>query len=74
MRDARRRRRPAADPRVRPSVVIGDRGDPDAIAAGLGEALARKDELGRAGREAAAAYDWARVAKETVGVYLEVAR
>lgn len=55
-------------------VVTVDPGDPDAIAAGLGEALARKDELGRAGREAAAAYDWARVAKETVGVYLEVAR
>jgi glycosyltransferase involved in cell wall biosynthesis len=55
-------------------VVTVDPHDPDAIAAGLDEALARKDELGRAGREAAAAYDWARVAKETVDVYRDVAR
>ena len=54
-------------------VITIDPHDPDAIAAGLGEALARGDELGRAGREAAAAYDWHRVAKETVGVYREIA-
>jgi glycosyltransferase involved in cell wall biosynthesis len=56
-----------------PGVVTVDPGDPDAIAAGLGEALARAAELGRAGREAAAAYDWGRVARETIGVYREVA-
>ncbi len=55
-------------------VVKVDPRDADAIAAGLGEALARGDELGREGREAAAAYDWGRVARETIGVYREVAR
>jgi glycosyltransferase involved in cell wall biosynthesis len=55
-------------------VVKVDPRDADAIAAGLGEALARRDELGREGREAAAAYDWGRVARETIGVYREVAR
>ena len=54
-------------------VVTVDPHDADAIAAGLGEALARGDELGREGRQAAAAYDWARVARETIGVYREVA-
>jgi len=55
-------------------VVKVDPHDADAIAAGLGEALARGDELGREGREAAAAYDWGRVARETIDVYREVAR
>jgi len=54
-------------------VVTVDPGDADAIAAGLGEALARSDELGREGRAAAAAYDWGRVARETIDVYREVA-
>jgi glycosyltransferase involved in cell wall biosynthesis len=54
-------------------VVTVDPRDADAIAAGLGEALARSDELGRQGREAAAAYDWGRVARETIGVYREIA-
>jgi glycosyltransferase involved in cell wall biosynthesis len=54
-------------------VVAVDPVDPDAIAAGLSEALARRDELGRQALEAAAAYDWAQVARETVGVYREVA-
>jgi glycosyltransferase involved in cell wall biosynthesis len=52
-------------------VVTVDAGDPDSIAAGLNDALARRDELGREGRAAAAAYDWARVARETVAVYRE---
>ena len=52
-------------------VVAVDPRDPDAIAAGLGEALARGDELGREGREAAAAYDWGRVGRETIDVYRE---
>jgi len=55
-------------------VVKVDPRDADAIAAGLGEALARGEELGREGREAAAAYDWGRVARETIGVYREVMR
>jgi glycosyltransferase involved in cell wall biosynthesis len=54
-------------------VVSVDPRDPDSIAAGLTEALDRRDELGREGRTAAAAYDWARVARETVAVYREAA-
>jgi glycosyltransferase involved in cell wall biosynthesis len=54
-------------------VVTVDPRDADAIAAGLGEAVARGDELGREGSAAAAAYDWARVAQETIAVYREVA-
>jgi glycosyltransferase involved in cell wall biosynthesis len=54
-------------------VVSVDPLDPDAIAAGLNEALARRDELGREGRQAANAYDWQRVARETAAVYREVA-
>ena len=54
-------------------VVTVDPRNADAIAAGLGEALARGEELGREGREAAAAYDWGRVARETIAVYHEVA-
>ena len=54
-------------------VVTVDPRDADAIAAGLREALARRDELGREGREAAAAYDWGRVARKTIDLYREVA-
>jgi glycosyltransferase involved in cell wall biosynthesis len=54
-------------------VITVDPRDTDAIAAGFGAALARGDELGREGREAAAAYDWGRVARETIDVYREVA-
>jgi glycosyltransferase involved in cell wall biosynthesis len=54
-------------------VITVDPRDADAIAAGLGEAVAHGDELGREGRAAAAAYDWARVARETIAVYREVA-
>ena len=53
-------------------VVPVDPRDADGIAAGLNEALAHGDELGREGREAAAAYDWDRVAAETIEVYREV--
>ena len=53
-------------------IVTVDPRDADAIAAGLSEALARGDELGREGREAAASYDWGRVARETIDVYREV--
>jgi glycosyltransferase involved in cell wall biosynthesis len=54
-------------------VITVDPRDADAIAAGLGEAVAHGEELGREGRAAAAAYDWARVARETIAVYREVA-
>jgi glycosyltransferase involved in cell wall biosynthesis len=54
-------------------VVTVDPHDADAIADGLRNALARGDELGREGREAAAAFDWGRVARETIAVYREVA-
>jgi glycosyltransferase involved in cell wall biosynthesis len=54
-------------------VVTVDPRDAEAIAAGLGEAIARGDQLGREGRAAAAAYDSGRVARETIAVYSEVA-
>ena len=54
-------------------VITVDPRNADAIAAGLGQAVAHRDELGREGRAAAAAYHWARVAQETVAVYREVA-
>jgi glycosyltransferase involved in cell wall biosynthesis len=54
-------------------VVTVDPADPDSIAAGLNEALARRDELGREGRAAAAEYDWGRVARDTIAVYREAA-
>ena len=54
-------------------VITVDPRDADAIAAGLGEAVARREELGREGRAAAAAYDWARVARGTTAVYRELA-
>ena len=54
-------------------VVTVDPHDPDSIAAGLTEALSRREELGREGRRAAAGLDWPRVARDTVAVYREVA-
>jgi glycosyltransferase involved in cell wall biosynthesis len=54
-------------------VVTVDPRDPDSIASGLTEALGRREELGREGREAAAAFDWPRIARATVEVYREVA-
>ena len=54
-------------------VVHVDARDPDAIAAGLSEAIARREELGRDGQAAAAAFEWPRVARETLAVYQEVA-
>ena len=54
-------------------VVRVDPHDPDAIAAGLKEAIERRDELGAQGSAAAAGYEWARVARETLAVYREVA-
>src|ERR671931_438742 len=45
-------------------VIRVDPRDPDAIAAGLAEATARREELGREGQAAAASYDWPRVASQ----------
>jgi glycosyltransferase involved in cell wall biosynthesis len=53
--------------------VLVDPRDPNAIASGLKEALARRTELAREGRAAATAYDWQRVASETIAVYREAA-
>jgi glycosyltransferase involved in cell wall biosynthesis len=53
--------------------VFVDPRDPDAIAAGLHDALARRGELAAEGRAAASAYDWRRVASETVAVYRQAA-
>jgi glycosyltransferase involved in cell wall biosynthesis len=54
-------------------VVRVDPRDPDAIAAGLNEAIGNREKLGRDGRAAAARYEWSQVARETVAVYQEVA-
>jgi glycosyltransferase involved in cell wall biosynthesis len=54
-------------------VVRVDPRDPDAIAAGLNDALARRNELALEGRRAAEAYSWGRVARETAAVYREAA-
>jgi len=53
-------------------VITVDPADPDAIAAGLIAALEKREELGRQGREAATAYSWSRVARETAEVYGEL--
>ena len=47
--------------------------DPDAIAAGLAEAIDRREELRALGLERARAFDWREVARETVEVYREAA-
>ena len=47
--------------------------DTAAIAAGIERAIARRDELGAAGRERARAYSWAGAAEATVRVYEEAA-
>jgi glycosyltransferase involved in cell wall biosynthesis len=43
------------------------------IAAGLEEAVGRREELARLGRERASRYSWDLVAEQTVDVYREVA-
>ena len=47
--------------------------DPDAIAAGIAEAVDRRDELRQRGLERARAFDWRQVARATVEVYREAA-
>jgi len=55
------------------AAVLVDPRDPDAIAAGLSEAIDRHDELRERGLERARAFDWHEVARQTVEVYLEAA-
>jgi glycosyltransferase involved in cell wall biosynthesis len=55
------------------AAVLVDPLDPDAIAAGLEEALDRRDELRALGLERARAFDWRDVARATVEVYREAA-
>ena len=53
------------------AAVLVDPLDADAIAAGLAEAVERRDELRDLGLERARAFDWREVAKATVEVYRE---
>ena len=55
------------------AAVLVDPLDPDAIAAGLNEAIDRRDELRARGLERARAFDWGEVARETAAVYREAA-
>jgi glycosyltransferase involved in cell wall biosynthesis len=48
--------------------------DSDAIAAGLEDAIGRRESLGPLGPQRAAGFDWARAAEETLAVYRGVAR
>jgi len=55
------------------AAVLVDPLDPDAIAAGLNEAIDRRDDLRERGLERARAFDWHDVARETAAVYGEAA-
>jgi len=55
------------------AAVLVDPLDPAAIAAGIEEADARRDELVRAGLERAGEFSWAETARRTIDVYREAA-
>jgi glycosyltransferase involved in cell wall biosynthesis len=55
------------------AAVLVDPLDPDAIAAGLHEAIDRREELRPLGLARARVFDWGKVARETVAVYREAA-
>jgi len=55
------------------AAVLVDPLDPDAIAAGLAEAIERRDELRTLGLKRAQDFDWRKVARATVEVYREAA-
>jgi glycosyltransferase involved in cell wall biosynthesis len=55
------------------AAVLVDPLDADAIAAGLHEAIDRREELRPLGLARARAFDWRRVARETVAVYRDAA-
>jgi glycosyltransferase involved in cell wall biosynthesis len=54
------------------TAITVDPADPESIAAGLEQAAARRDELSARGPQAAAPYNWARTAAETLQLYREV--
>jgi glycosyltransferase involved in cell wall biosynthesis len=66
-------RNEAAEEVTGDAAVLVDPLDPDAIAAGLAEAIDRRDELRERGLERASAFDWREVARATVEVYREAA-
>ena len=66
-------RNEAAEEVAGKAAVLVDPLDPDAIAAGLGEAIDRSEELRALGLERARAFDWASVAQATAEVYREAA-
>jgi glycosyltransferase involved in cell wall biosynthesis len=55
------------------AAVLVDPLDPDAIAAGIGEAIERRDELRPLGLSRARVFDWPKVAQQTAEVYREAA-
>jgi len=55
-----------------PAAVLVDPRDPEAIAAGIGQALRRREELAQLGLERARGFSWAKVAAETASVYREL--
>jgi glycosyltransferase involved in cell wall biosynthesis len=55
------------------AAVLVDPLDAEAIAAGLTEAIDRREELRARGLQRARAFDWRAVARETVAVYREAA-
>jgi glycosyltransferase involved in cell wall biosynthesis len=55
------------------AAVYVDPLDPDTIAAGLREAVRRRDGLAKAGPERARMFSWKRAAEETVAVYRDAA-
>ncbi|MBX5474687.1 MAG: glycosyltransferase family 4 protein [Thermoleophilia bacterium] len=56
------------------AAVLVDPYDPEAIAAGIEEAIARRDELRARGLERARAFSWDETARRTIEVYREVSR
>jgi len=55
------------------AAVLVDPRDPGSIAAGIEQALTRREELSRLGLERARRYSWEKVAADTLAVYREVA-
>ncbi len=55
------------------AAVVGDALDPQSIADGLADAVARRSELGQRGLERSARFSWARAARETAEVYAKAA-
>jgi glycosyltransferase involved in cell wall biosynthesis len=55
------------------AAVLVDPRDPSAVAAGIDEAVRRRDELVAAGRERAAAFTWSRSADLVEALWRELA-